>query len=223
MDAQPNAGLSAIFPEHSLLDPALADTDNTSRLSPHLHSAIADLSRALSEALRVDRINAVQYLRRAENSLRAIARPVTPPPVNRGRPSLVAWKRRRVLEHIEARLGTPLRNRDLAALVDLSEFHFNVAFRNSVGASPHEYLNRRRIERSQQLMLSTAMPLCDIATECGLADQAHLSRLFRKLVGETPAAWRKNRISETSIVSRGNTHGISTRLGGSGQNVLAPL
>jgi AraC-like DNA-binding protein len=86
--------------------------------------------------------------------------------------------------------------------VDLSEFHFNVAFRNSVGASPHEYLNQRRIERAQQLMLSTAMPLCEIATECGLADQAHLSRLFRKLVGETPAAWRKNRIAQTSGASR---------------------
>lgn len=196
MDAQPNAGLSAIFPEHALFDPIMADADNTPRLSPHLRSAIADLSRALSEALRVDRINTVHYLRRAENSLRAIARPEMPPPANRG-PTLVAWKRRRVLEHIEARLGTPLRNRDLAALVDLSEFHFNVAFRNSVGASPHEYLSRRRIERSQQLMLSTAMPLCDIATECGLADQAHLSRLFRKLVGETPAAWRKNRTAET--------------------------
>jgi AraC-like DNA-binding protein len=44
-------------------------------------------------------------------------------------------------------------------------------------------------------MLSTAKPLCDIAIECGLADQAHLSRLFRKVVGETPAAWRRSRFN----------------------------
>lgn len=110
-------------------------------------------------------------------------------------PMLIAWKRRRVLEHMDANLGGPLRNRELAALVDLSEFHFNVAFRNSVGATPHEFLIRRRIERAQRLMLSTDMPLCDIAAECGLADQAHLSRLFRKVVGETPAAWRRSRFS----------------------------
>lgn len=173
------------------------DTDRNSQeiaqLSLHqLQSAVADISKALNEALRDDRINAVMYLQRAESSLRM------PPPAERSRPAnagprLTAWQRRRVLEHIDEHLASPLRNKDLADLVDYSEFHFNVAFRNSVGASPHEFLIRRRIERAQQLMLSTGMPLCDIASDCGLADQAHLSRLFRKIVGETPAAWRRER------------------------------
>jgi AraC family transcriptional regulator len=177
MDAQPNA--------------------NTAQLSLHqLQSAIADISRALNEALRDDRTNAVLYLRRAETFLKPgaqeeISRPTTPGP------RLTAWQRRRVLEHMETSLAMPLRNRELAALVDFSEFHFNVAFRNSLGTSPHEFLIRRRIERAQQLMLSTDMPLCEIAAECGLADQAHLSRQFRRIVGETPAAWRRNRLGET--------------------------
>jgi len=134
----------------------------------------------------------VLFLRRAENFLRPAAkttRSVVPGP------RLAAWQQRRVLEHIESRLSQPLRNRELAALVDYSEFHFNVAFRNSLGKAPHEFLIRRRIERAQQLMLSTRMPLCEIAVDCGLADQAHLSRLFRKVVGETPAAWRKSHLT----------------------------
>ena len=98
-----------------------------------------------------------------------------------------------MLDHIETRLAQPLRNRDLAALVGYSEFHFIVAFRNALGAPPHEYLIRRRIERAQQLMVSSELPLCQIAAECGLADQSHLSRLFRRVVGDTPAAWRRNR------------------------------
>jgi transcriptional regulator GlxA family with amidase domain len=164
-------------------------------LSLHLlQSAVADISRALNEALRDDRTNAVLYLRRAENFLKPAAQSEISRTANSG-PRLTAWQRRRVLEHIETSLAMPLRNRDLAALVDFSEFHFNVAFRNSLGTSPHEFLIRRRIERAQQLMLSTEMPLCDIAAECGLADQAHLSRLFRKVVGETPAAWRRDRSS----------------------------
>jgi AraC family transcriptional regulator len=44
-------------------------------------------------------------------------------------------------------------------------------------------------------MLSTQQPLRDIAAECGLADQAHLTRLFRKIVGESPAAWRRARVN----------------------------
>jgi AraC-like DNA-binding protein len=72
-------------------------------------------------------------------------------------------------------------------------FHFAVAFRNSVGESPREHIIRRRIERAQGLMLSTEKSLSDIAAECGLADQAHLTRLFRRIVGDSPAAWRRAR------------------------------
>jgi AraC-like DNA-binding protein len=53
---------------------------------------------------------------------------------------------------------------------------------------------RRRVERAQGLMLSTDAPLSAIALDCGLADQAHLSRLFRRIVGESPRAWRRARL-----------------------------
>ena len=203
MDAQRSTSFSEVVSAHSPIDPILAETGEVASLSlRQLQSAVADISRALNEALRDDRTNAVQYLRRAEKSLRPAAQPEISGTVNSG-PRLTRWQQRRVLEHIETRLATPLRNRELAALVDFSEFHFNVAFRNSLGTSPHEFLIRRRIERAQQLMLSTDMPLCDIAAECGLADQAHLSRLFRKFVGETPAAWRKSRFTGATGLSDG--------------------
>ncbi len=156
-----------------------------------LQSAVADISKALSEALQDDRTNAVMYLRRAEGFLKPLVQ--SDRSQNGTGPRLAAWQKRRVLKHIEVNLATTLRNRNLAELVGYSEFHFNVAFRNTLGASPHEFLIGRRIERAQHLMLSTLMPLCDIAAECGLADQAHLSRLFRRVVGETPAAWRRER------------------------------
>jgi AraC-like DNA-binding protein len=203
MDAQNDACLSTASPAQTPFDRVLEYTGDTANLSMHqLRALVADLSRALDETLRDERANAMVYLRRAADSLRPGRQRESARALNRG-PSLIAWKRRRVLEYIEARLGTPLRNRELAALVDLSEFHFNVAFRNSVGASPHEYLVRRRIERARQLMLSTDMTLCDIAAECGLADQAHLSRLFRKVVGETPAAWRKSRVADAGPAPAG--------------------
>ncbi len=76
MDAQRNASLSAVDSAHSPIDPILAEAGDTARLSLHqLQSAVADISRALNEALRDDRTNAVLYLRRAENFLRPAAQP----------------------------------------------------------------------------------------------------------------------------------------------------
>jgi AraC-like DNA-binding protein len=169
MDTQSNAGFSNL---------AGADPQ---RLQP----AVAEVSRAADEALRSNGIQAMLHLQRAGEI------PRTPVPG----PRLTAWQRRRVLDHIETSLAKPLRNRELASVVGYSEFHFAVAFRNALGAPPHEYLIRRRIERAQQLMLSSELPLCQIAAECGLADQSHLSRLFRRVVGDTPAAWRRNRFT----------------------------
>src|SRR5690349_21421095 len=167
-----------------------------------LRSAVVELSIALNETLRDERSSAAARLQRAKAMLQAIdgtspvADGASPELATSGvRQGLAPWQVRRVLVHIEANLGSPIRNKDLAALARLSTFHFNVAFRNSVGDSPHGYLIRRRVERAQGLMLATAKSLSDIAAECGLADQAHMTRLFRKIVGESPAAWRRARVT----------------------------
>lgn len=160
-----------------------------------LRSAVAEIFTAINETLRDERSKAAECLLRAEAMLEtveqvAVAAPPLPVTASRG---LAPWQIRRVLTYIDSNLGSPIRNKDLAALASLSEFHFNVAFRKGVGHSPHEYLIRRRMERAQGLMLSTDKALSEIAAECGLADQPHFTRLFRRFVGESPAAWRRAR------------------------------
>ena len=156
-----------------------------------LRSAVAELFKALSETLPDERSSAAECLRRAGEMLQE--QQAASPALITARQGLAPWQVRRVLAYIDTNLEKSIRNKDLADVARLSEFHFNVAFRNSVGDSPHEYIIRRRIERAQGLMLSTDTPLMEIALECGLADQAHFTRLFRRLVGETPAAWRRAR------------------------------
>jgi transcriptional regulator GlxA family with amidase domain len=164
------------------------------RASLHqLRSVVVELSTALNETLRDERSNAAACLQRAKAMLQGADSVSSPPAENGVRRGLAPWQVRRVLAHIEANLSAPIRNKDLAAVARLSTFHFAVAFRNSVGDSPHGYVIRRRVEHAQGLMLSTTRPLSEIAVECGLADQAHLTRLFRKIVGESPAAWRRAR------------------------------
>jgi AraC family transcriptional regulator len=109
------------------------------------------------------------------------------------RGGLAPRQKRRVIEHIEANLDKSLTCTMLAELVGLSTSYFNRAFKSSFGRSPHAYLIWRRVERAQDLLLATNEPISQIALACGLADQCHLCRLFRKLAGESPAAWRRAR------------------------------
>ncbi len=107
------------------------------------------------------------------------------------RGGLAPWQIRRVMSHIDASLGGKIGLADLGRFVGLSTSHFARAFKASIGEPAHAYIIRRRIERAQQLMLMTSEPLCQIALACGLCDQAHLSRMFRRAVGMTPNAWRR--------------------------------
>ena len=157
-----------------------------------LRSAVTEIFSALNETLRGERGKASECLQRAEALLETVEQPAAPASatVSQG---LAPWQIRRVLSHVDSNLDTTIRNNDLAAVARLCESHFNVAFRQSVGQSPHEYIIRRRMERAQGLMLSTDKGLSEIAAECGLADQPHFTRLFRRVVGESPAAWRRAR------------------------------
>jgi AraC family transcriptional regulator len=104
---------------------------------------------------------------------------------------LAPWQRMRIIRHIDANLADRLSTVQLAALVRLSASHFCRAFRANLGCSPHEYVIRCRMVRAKTLMLETGISLAQVALECGLADQAHLSRLFRRRVGISPSRWRR--------------------------------
>jgi AraC family transcriptional regulator len=111
------------------------------------------------------------------------------------RGGLAPWQLRKIDQYLRENLAHPLRLRALAEQVNLSVSHFNRSFKVSRGVTPHVYIVKLRLELAQSLMLTTQDPLCGIALACGLADQAHLTRLFRRRFGETPAAWRRRRFN----------------------------
>ena len=104
---------------------------------------------------------------------------------------LAPWQAKRINTYIEGNLGANIRATDLAAVVQLSTSHFFRAFRESFGEPPLAYIMRRRIHRAQQLMLASRRALLQIAIECGISNQAHFSRVFRRVVGINPVAWRR--------------------------------
>jgi AraC-like DNA-binding protein len=166
--------------------------DTTSPMQ-QLRSAVAELFAALTCALNDERDSAEDSLSRAAAILQQVAAVQPLPPRQEIKGGLAPWQIRRVTSYVETKLDMPIRSSELAAIAGLSPCHFSRVFRDSFGCSPLEYVTRRRLEHAQGLMLSTDAPLSQIALDCGLADQAHFSRLFRRFVGETPRAWRRAR------------------------------
>ena len=120
-----------------------------------------------------------------------------PPPQNISR-GLAAWQADRVLEYIDRNLGSKMTVREMADRVALSKSHFARAFKRTLGCPPMAYVAMRRVERAQLMMISTRERLANIALACGFADQAHLSKQFRRAVGMSPALWRRTSLNSTS-------------------------
>lgn len=165
---------------------------------------MSELIETMADALSKDRETARECVRHASAALLSCARdagePVDAALVETNerrmyRGGLAPWQVRSVATYIDANLSASLSCEALARSVRLSVSHFARAFKCSFGYSPHVFLMRRRMERAQGLMLKTNAPLAQIALDCGLADQAHLSRLFLRFTGERPASWRRARVS----------------------------
>lgn len=86
---------------------------------------------------------------------------------------------------------------EMAEAVGLSESWFATAFKQTTGKTPLQWQLGRRIEQAQTLLTQTSLSLVDVAAQLGFSDQAHLTKVFRQVVGETPAAWRRSRLNST--------------------------
>jgi transcriptional regulator GlxA family with amidase domain len=107
------------------------------------------------------------------------------------RGGLTPWQIRQVTRHVEASIGSNISAEECATIARLSTSHFRRAFKASFGETYYAWLSRRRVERAQEMMVMTDQPLCQIARQCGFADQSHFNRVFGRLVGPSPGSWRR--------------------------------
>ena len=90
-------------------------------------------------------------------------------------------------EHLAKEIGLD----ELAALVNLSRFHFCTAFRKATGRTPHNWLMILRIEEARRLLETPALAVTDVALAVGYQTPSSFAAVFRKLVGMTPSAYRR--------------------------------
>ncbi|MBN8953428.1 MULTISPECIES: AraC family transcriptional regulator [unclassified Rhizobium] len=93
---------------------------------------------------------------------------------------------RHLADFIEAHIDQSLSLADLAASVGLSVSHLKPLFRATFGMPIHRYILTRRVERARLLIISTEMPLAEIASAAGFAHQSHMTHWMRRILGLTP-------------------------------------
>ena len=114
---------------------------------------------------------------------------------------LADWQVRKAVHHIHGNLEATLRMDEAAKLVNLSSGHFSRAFKVTTGLTYSQYVIQARIDLAKHLLLTSNAPISQIALMCGLSDQPHLNRLFRRIVGLPPSSWRRRAADPPRTVS----------------------
>lgn len=91
-----------------------------------------------------------------------------------------------VIDYINNYLDQELSLEELAALAQLSPYHFCRSFKQSTGFTPHQYVIRQRVERAKRLLKDGTMGIPEVAIACGFTHQSHLNRHFKRVTGVTP-------------------------------------
>ena len=112
-------------------------------------------------------------------------------PEHARRGTLAAWQVRRATEFMLEHLGDDLPLSAPAAACRLSANHFARAFKSSMGLPPHRWMLAQRVSRAKALLRNFDLGLSDIACACGFADQSHFTRVFTRIAGLSPGAWRR--------------------------------
>jgi len=102
---------------------------------------------------------------------------------------------RGVMDHVAKHLQDALTLESLAELSGLSVSRFGHLFKEAVGCSPVEYIERTRVNRARELLRMTLLSVKEIARQVGYSSQFYLSLRFKKRVGVSPSAYREGKQS----------------------------
>ena len=90
----------------------------------------------------------------------------------------------------------PLARWEIAAAIGVSEDYLSRVFRRELGISPWDYLNRYRIMQAVERLRHTGDDVARVAHQVGFKDSAYFSRVFRKVTGSSPSAYREQAAAE---------------------------
>lgn len=169
-------------------------------ISRNSSQMVARLLATATSTLEADHLKARTCIQRAADLLGVDLNQTGgghPLPAHPPRGGLAPWQAKLVDRYIREHASSTIRIATLARLVQLSVSHFSRAFRCSFAETPRSYIEKWRVMQGQQLMLNSDFSLTRIALDIGMCDQAHFCRTFRRVVGISPNAWRRQTLSQS--------------------------
>ena len=98
---------------------------------------------------------------------------------------------KRTVAYFQQDYRRPLSRKEVAQVIGLSENYLSQIFRQELGISPWEYLNRYRIKQARELLAHTDESISSIAMEVGFEDPSYFGRVFHKITGLSPREYRE--------------------------------
>jgi AraC family transcriptional regulator len=204
-------GFHPMNPMHSYTIPSVAErelrSDTLSNAGPiprEVSETPAGLLATATAVLETDHDAAKTYIGRAAEllGLDLAEAAFLPPARSRPRGGLAPWQAKRLRAYIADHIASKVRATELAAIVQLSTSHLFRAFRETFGRTPLAYIMQQRVLHAQELMLNSRRSIAEIALDCGMCDQPHFTRVFRRVVGLNPRAWRRQFAPTSSSAQR---------------------
>lgn len=96
----------------------------------------------------------------------------------------------KALTYIHTDIGVDLSLNVLAEQLNINASYLSMLFKKEMGMTLTDYVNKYRIEHAAKLLLCTNLPIKSIAVQCGIPDIYYFTRLFKRIMGTTPKAFR---------------------------------
>lgn len=149
---------------------------------------------ALWRSAKVYGISTLFFEQGVQQILDHITNTSSPYPTLPNRRPLTRRSLARVHSLVENNFHTNISVAKMAGLLEMNETSFSKSFTRSTGQTPFTYITAYRMKQAQSL-LKLNYSVTDVAVSVGYANPSKFSAAFRRHVGITPSAWRKNNIN----------------------------
>ena len=129
-------------------------------------------------------------------------------------PHPVVWRAR---DHLFAAYARKVTLDELAAVVGMRRFALAHAFTREVGMPPHAYQTHVRVQHAREL-IGCGRLLSTVSVEVGFADQSHLTRHFKRVLGLTPGRYARAVTGNVEALDWGTR--VSTLQGDAGATTM---